>query len=164
MRKTRLYLDTSPIIMIEPDQDPRRKAITEEFFRIVAANPDEYELFASIVTADELNAGTHEKNKNSVLFLNTLEHTTLPQNREAESLAQLYISRGVLSQRHLNDLRHIAYAVVARCDYVVTWNMRHLANHQTFSRVKVVNADENYGAILLETPEFFTKGETDDDK
>ena len=50
MRRTRLYLDTSPIIMIEPDQDPIKRAITEEFFRIAADKSDEYELFISPVT------------------------------------------------------------------------------------------------------------------
>lgn len=160
MRKTRLYLDTSPIIMVEPDQDSRRQAITKEFFRIVAERPDEYELFVSPVTLEELQAGTHEKNKMSVLFLGSLGHTELPDNDEAERLTRIYIANGVLPQKHLNDLRHIAYAAVSRCDYVVTWNMKHLANHQTFSRAKAVNADENYDTILLETPEFFTKGET----
>ena len=164
MRKTRLYLDTSPIIMIEPDQDPIRRAITQEFFRIVAENPGEYELFISPVTRDELQAGTHDKNKESVLFLGTLAHTELEHNKEAENLAKIYLAEDVLAKKHLNDLRHIAYAVVSRCDYVVTWNMRHLANHQTFSRVKAVNTAENYGTILLEPPTFFTKGETNDDR
>jgi len=149
--------------MIESGQDPRRQSITKEFFRIVIENPDEYELFISPVAFGELQAGTHEKNKESISFLESLEYTELPENVEAERLARTYISKGVLQQKHLNDLRHVAYAVVARCDYVVTWNMRHLANHQTFSKVKIVNAIENYGTILLETPEFFTKGETGND-
>ena len=54
MRKTRLYLEASPIIMVAPDQDPIRQAITKEFFRIVAENSDEYELFVSPVTIEEL--------------------------------------------------------------------------------------------------------------
>ena len=32
MRKTRLYLDTSLIVMVGPDQDPIRQAMTNEFF------------------------------------------------------------------------------------------------------------------------------------
>ena len=164
MRKTRLYLDTSPLIMLEPDQDPIRQAITKEFFRIVAKRPDEYELFVSPVTIDELQAGEDAADKESLLFINSLPHTELEQNKEAESLAQIYVANSVLAKKHLNDLRHIAYAVVSRCDYIVTWNMKHLANHQTFSRVKSVNTTENYGTILLEPPTFFTKGETSDDR
>ena len=159
MRKTRLYLDTSPIIMIEPDQDPRRKAITEEFFRIVAEKQDEYELYVSPETIQELrNVKSEEKRKASIDFLNATKHTELPQNDVAENLAWIYVIEGVLTQTHIDDLTHVAYAVVAECDYVITWNMRHLANDRTVSRVNIVNATENYGKIFIATPEFITGG------
>ena len=64
MRKIRLYLDTSPIIMVEPDQDPIRQAITNEFFRVVSERPDEYDLFVSHVTIDELNNADSEEKRN----------------------------------------------------------------------------------------------------
>ena len=158
MRRVRLYLDTSPIIMIEPDQDSRRQAITKEFFRIVAENTDEYELLLSRVTIDELNAGAEEKRDFSLAFLETITYTELPKNDVAENLAWLYTVEGVLSQKHLDDLTHVAYATVSQCDYVITWNMRHLANERTVRRVNVVNALENYGKIFIATPEFFTGG------
>jgi len=44
MRKIRFYLDTFPIIMIGPDQDPIQRVITEEFFRAVAEKQNEYEI------------------------------------------------------------------------------------------------------------------------
>jgi hypothetical protein len=118
----------------------------------------QYELFVSPVTTEELQDGTHEKSKDSVLFLNSLTHTELPEDAIAENLAWIYTIDGVLSQAHIDDLRHVAYAVVARCDYVITWNMRHLANGKTVSRVNVVNSRENYGKIYIATPEFFTGG------
>jgi hypothetical protein len=159
MRKTRLYLEASPIIMVAPDQDPIRQAITKEFFRIVSENPGEYELFISPVTVDELkNAKTEEKRKTNADFLQTIQYTELPDNDEAENLAWIYTIDGVLSQAKIDDLKHVAYAVVARCDYVITWNMRHLANDKTVGRVNTVNAVENYGKIFITTPEFFTKG------
>ena len=163
MRKTRIYLDTSPIIMIEPDQDPRRQAITKEFFRIMAEKSEEYELFVSPVTLEELRAGTHERNKESIAFLDAMKHEELPDNDEAENLAWIYATDGVLSQAHIDDLRHVAYAVVSRCDYIATWNMRHLANPRTIRRVADVNALENYAKIFITTPEHFT-GEANDEQ
>jgi hypothetical protein len=38
-RRIRLYLDTSSIIMMESGQDPRRQAITKDFFRLTAERP-----------------------------------------------------------------------------------------------------------------------------
>jgi len=158
MRKTRLYLEASPIIMIEPGQDPIRQAITKEFFRIVTKKSDEYELFVSPVTIEEMQGGMHGTSEVSDEFLNSLQHAKLPENDEAENLTWIYTIDGVLSQAKINDLRHVAYAVVSHCDYVITWNMRHLANEKTVSRVNMVNSQENYGKIFIATPEFLTGG------
>ena len=159
MRKIRLYLDTSPIIMVEPDQDPIRQAITNEFFRVVSERPDEYDLFVSHVTIDELNnADSEEKRNFSASFLDSINCIKLPKNDEVEHLTWIYVIDGVLSDNHLEDLMHVAYAVVFRCDYVITWNMRHLANERTVSRINNVNNNENYRSIYITTPEFLTGG------
>jgi predicted nucleic acid-binding protein len=145
--------------MVMPDQDPTRQAITKEFFRLIAKNADEYELFLSPVTMEELgDAKTEEKRKAAFAFLETICYTELAENDEAENLAWIYTIDGVLSQANIDDLRHVAYAVVNRCDYVVSWNMRHLANAKTEIRVNRVNANENYAKITIVTPEHFTKG------
>ena len=160
MRKTRLYLEASPIIRIDDNNSPTRQVITREFFHIVAEKSDEYELFVSPVTIDEINSAktTEEKRKASAVFLETIHYTELPENDEAENLVRTYAIDGVLSQASIDDLRHIAYAVVSRCDYIITWNMGHLANERTVSRVNIVNVAENYGKIYIATPEFFTGG------
>ena len=161
MRKIRLYLESSPIMMIALGQDPIRQAITKEFFRVVTESPDEYELLLSPVTIDELDrAKIEEHRKSNAVFLETARYTELPKNDEAENLAWIYTVDGVLSQANIDDLRHVAYAVVARCDYVVSWNMRHLANAKTEIRVNQVNTKENYAKIVIVTPEHFTKGDT----
>jgi len=144
--------------MVGPDQDPIRRAITEEFFRIVDEKSDEYELFISPVAIEELQAGVEKYGEDSVLFINSLECTELPENDKAENLVSVYTTDGVLSRAHLNDLRHIAYAVVFECDYVITWNMKHLANERTVSRVNVVNQCGGYEKIFISTPDFFTGG------
>jgi rRNA-processing protein FCF1 len=145
--------------MMNPDQDPVRRVITEEFFRIVAEKSDEYELFISPVVIEELGkAKTEEKRKTSDDFLKTIQHTRLPENNEAENLAWIYVIDDVMSEARMEDLRHVAYAVVAHCDYVITWNMRHLAREQTVSRVNITNALERYRTIYIATPEFITGG------
>jgi predicted nucleic acid-binding protein len=147
--------------MMSPGQDPVRQAITKEFFQIVAENSNEYELFLSRVTFEELEAAkTEEKRKTSADFLETIQFTELPENDEAENLARIYTIDGVMSQARMEDLRHVAYAVVARCDYIITWNMRHLANAKTEMRVNRVNSIENYTKITIVNPEHFTKGES----
>ena len=160
-RKTRIYLESSPIMMLAPGQDSRRQAITQEFFRIVLRNPEEYALFLSPETMRELGDAKIEVHRQSnASFLETVRYTELPQNDEADNLAWIYTIDGVLSQANIDDLYHVAYAVIARCDYVVSWNMRHLANAKTEMRVNQVNAKENYTRISIVTPEHFTNGGT----
>jgi len=158
MRKTRLYLDTSPIIMLGPDQDPIRQAITKEFFRIVAERTDEYELVISPMTIGELDDGTEDQKTASDLILTSFHYTELPQSKEAENLAWTYVREGVLTQTHIKDLMHVAYTTYFECDYVITWNMRHLANERTVSRVNAVNSTGNFEKIYIATPEFLIGG------
>ena len=160
-RKIRLYLESSLIIMLGGDQDPVKRAISEEFFHRVAKKSDKYELLVSPVTIEELNAGIEKHGDGAVLFLNSLVHTRLQENDQAEKLAVVYIDNGVLSNDHLNDLRHSAYAVFVGCDYIVTWNMKHLAKERTVTRINTVNLNENHGKIFITTPDFFTRDETD---
>jgi len=160
MRKTRLYLEASPIIRVDDNNSPMRQAITKEFFRIVTEKSDEYELFISPVTIGEIDTAktTEEKRKAATDFLKTIQYTELPPNDEVENLARTYVANGVLSEKHIDDLSHVAYAVVSRCDYIITWNMGHLANEQTVRRVNMVDGQENYGKIFIATPEFLTGG------
>jgi len=105
--------------------------MTKEFFRTVAERSDGYELFVSSVTFEELDDGTEDQKAASDLVLASLDYTELSRNKDAENLAWTYVSECVLAQSHIKDLMHVAFAVFFRCDYVITWNMRHLANERT---------------------------------
>ena len=61
----------------------------------------------------------------------------------------LYVQHGVMGQKHIRDLTHIAYTVLARCDYIVSWNFKHLVNAQTMSRVNLFNQTNNYCGVNI---------------
>ena len=161
-RKLRIYLDTSIISMIDAPHTPERETITKEFFRIVSENENEYELFLSPMVMQELQASSEEQYQLFTLFLKSLNYTLLPENADAKGLARLYLEEGVLGARHIKDLTHIAYAVSARCDYIMSWNMKHFVRIQTISRVNAVNAAYHYPNIFIATPIIIT-GEIDHD-
>lgn len=156
MRKLRLYLDTSVISDIDALADSERGVITKEFFRIVAENPDEFELIISPMTTAEIDDTPEPKLTLLTTFLKRLVPVRLPENPEAENLAWIYVLENVLSANHIDDLMHVAYAVTARCDYVISWNMRHLVNPKTISRVNEVNALEKFSHIIIATPLLIT--------
>ena len=105
-----------------------------------------------------MNTESAKQRSESDSFLATLRYKKLPPDDEAENFAKKYVTEGVLSQNHIDDLIHVAYSVVSHCDYVITWNMKHLANVRTVSRINIVSGLENYGKIFIATPEFFTGG------
>ncbi len=156
MRKQRLYLDTSVISDIDAPQESIRGRITKEFFRIVVENPEEYELVISPTTLEEIQESPEVKRALLVAFLDSISHTELPKNPEAENLAWIYVIEDVLSDNHIDDLKHVAYAVTARCDYIISWNMRHMVNPRTIARVNEVNVLENFSRIILATPLLIT--------
>jgi len=156
MRKLRLYLDTSVIGDLDAPENSDRGMITKEFFRIVATTPNEYELFISPTGMGEINAAPVEKRQILLALLRSLNYIALPENREAHNLARLYVEEGVLPARHIKDLTHIAYAVCARCDYILSWNMKHFVRIQTISRVNAVNAIYRYPNVIIATPVIIT--------
>jgi predicted nucleic acid-binding protein len=158
MRKTNLYLDTSVISAI--DTDSFRGKITREFFRVVTQAANDYELVVSPVTMKELLDASPEKCDRFTAFLENTPHRVLPANQDAENLAWLYVMENILTDNHISDLTHIAYAVVFRCDYVVSWNMRHIVHPKTISGVNNVNVLNNFNHIMIATPQLFT-GEID---
>lgn len=55
---------------------------------------------------------------------------------EAENLAAEFLRTGALPAAARSDAVHLAVASVARTDYLLTWNCRHLANAQILRRLE----------------------------
>ena len=55
---------------------------------------------------------------------------------EAENLAAEFLRTGALPADARSDAVHLAVATVARTDYLLTWNCRHLANAQILRRLE----------------------------
>ena len=155
-RQLRLYLDTSVFSMTDAPHLPEKETITKEFFRMMVEQPDDYEIILSPVLMQEMNNAPEVQQQRSRAILRSLRYVEMPSRKEADELAQLYVFAEVLSKKHINDLLHVAYAVSARCDFIVSWNMKHLVRAWTIDRVNAVNFENHYPTIQIVTPEVFT--------
>jgi hypothetical protein len=89
--------------------------------------------------------------------LNLLEHTP-----EAVGLAQLLVEDRVMPGPAVEgDALHIATAVVHRMDYVLSWNVRHLANPNKRVHLAVICMRLNLTVPQVVTPDMLW--ETDND-
>ena len=154
MRRLRLYLDTS--VIGDFDADTERGATTREFFRIVSENDDEFEIVLSPVVTEELQDAPERIRNQAAAMLESIGFILLPISAEAEDLANLYIKHGVLGERHIEDLTHIAYATLSRCDYIISWNMKHIVRAKTISAVHEFNRQNYYHCPNIATPTIIT--------
>ncbi|WP_424660938.1 hypothetical protein [Desulfofundulus sp.] len=66
-------------------------------------------------------------------------------------MAKEYLAVLGIPKKSALDAVHIAYAVVYKLDYLLTWNCKHLAHGEIRRKLRRYN-----GSIGLETPEIVT--------
>lgn len=67
-----------------------------------------------------------------------------PINEAMETLAQTYITSGVLPVGREADALHVAVATCLRLEYLVSWNHRHMTRPRKRLQYEAVNQLYNY--------------------
>jgi hypothetical protein len=83
----------------------------------------------------------------------------LPLSREADELAAAYLAQKVVPLDYEDDAYHVAVCTVARLDYLVSWNFKHLANVRRESGFNAVNLLQGYPVLRIVTPTFLIHGD-----
>ena len=78
--------------------------------------------------------------------------TVLPENEHIKALSDIYISEGIIPAKFATDSLHIATAVVAGLDFIVSLNFRHIVNHRTIIETEFINAREGYRRVFIHIP------------
>jgi predicted nucleic acid-binding protein len=154
-RKLRLYFDTTMPNHLFAEDRPDRMEATRRLWERCAAG--EYDVCVSDVLFDELADCPEPKlgrmrEKMALVKMGLLEETD-----EVKALAAEYVRSGALTENHLNDCLHIAYAVVNECDIILSWNFDH-TREWTKCRVREVNEAKRYGGIGIMSPDDFLEG------
>ena len=121
----------------------------------------EWEFFTSGVTLKELAeapASVRDLFESSFPPENIFDLTD-----EMEALAAAYLAQGVLTTKYADDARHVAACTVKRCDYLVSWNFRHLVNVQRAAGFNAVNLLRGYPSIRIVNPLELIYGKHDQD-
>ena len=136
MRKTKIYLDTSVISHLEHDDAPEKRADTQELWNQIKSG--KYEVVISEALLDELMQAPEPKRTIFAQYLTDTPHTEVSVTDEILELAEKFINFGILRQKSLDDCRHIASAIVAGCDLIVSWNFKHIVNPKTIKGTKII--------------------------
>ena len=137
MAKT-VYIETSvPSAYVSHRSDPAslyRRAVTRLWWHEEAQR---YELTSSVATLDELSRGNYPGRDEAIGLVEGLP--LLELNEEVENVAELYIRHRLMPDEEAGDALHLAIASVHEVDYLLTWNIRHLANPNKVEHMTVIN-------------------------
>jgi hypothetical protein len=115
------------------------------------ANRARWNLVVSSAMMIEAMQGDHEY---VVRRLELLEDIPAVQvTRSVRALARALIARGPLPAGARVDAEHIALAAVNGFEYLVSWNLKHIANPAIQQRVADICISAGYEPPLIRTPE-----------
>ena len=83
---------------------------------------------------------------------------TLEITSDALRLAESIVAEGSIPESSAADALHIAIAVTTGCEYLVSWNHRHMVNALLRMRVENLCRVNGYEATLICTPEELMEG------
>ncbi|MCL1876049.1 MAG: hypothetical protein FWF87_07315 [Synergistaceae bacterium] len=156
MRKLKIYIETSVISYL--DQPERGDKAVDSHRLWDKIKNGEFKAFISPVVAEELDRCSEPKRSILQKYLRLIPLGVLQGNTEVAELTAAYIKAEILNQNCFDDCQHIAYACVHGCDIIVSWNFKHIVNHQTISGVKSVNALAGYKEMLIYSPTMLIEG------
>jgi PIN domain len=110
-----------------------------------------FQLFISEAVLEETAAG------DSILAAKRLELLrsipVLPLNGSIIEVAESLVREGAIPRRASVDALHIAVATVYECEYLLTWNCRHIANAEIQRTLRLVLHKLDLDLPTICTPE-----------
>ena len=148
-----VYVETSvpSLLVARPSQNivtAARQIITQEWWN---SAPGRFELLISELVLDEMAQGEWEMAQRRLAAVEGLR--SLPMTADVGQLVSVYQARLGLGSNAMVDIFHIAMAVTHQIDYLVTWNLRHLANAVVIRRLQRLNEELGVWTPLIVTPQ-----------
>lgn len=150
--KPTVYVETSVIsyLTARPSRDVvtlGNQVATQEWWSDAV---DRYQLVVSSVVVDESRVGDPAAAHRRRTVLESLR--VLATDEEAMTLGRVIVESGACPAGAAADAAHVAVAVVNGVDYLVTWNMRHLANPIAVARIGRICHAAGYEPPIICTP------------
>ena len=148
----RIYIETTEVsfydnVRTEPEMISRQNW-TRRWLDKSLDGADQ--LVTSLAVENELNGGDFA-NKSEMLELAS-RFPLLDLNDSVAEVVEAYIANHVMPNDPGGDSLHLAAGSFHRCDFLVTWNCRHIANANKFGHIRRVNGIPGPGNPALVTP------------
>lgn len=153
MKKQSLYLETSFISYLvgrlnQAQITLTRQLLSREFWE---DRRSQYQLFASQAVVDEICRGNEILVTQRKKIIDEID--LLEVNDEVIELAKLYFKELQIPEDARPDSIHLAVASYHIIDYVLTWNLTHLANPVLLIKFDRINQKIGRHTPMIVTPE-----------
>ncbi len=146
----KIYLETTiPSFYHEDRTDIAAIARCEWTRQWWTAKRQNYDLVTSVAVLNELENGDYPKKENCLSLLSTLSVVTIEP--EIIDIVEVYIKHILMPRDPVGDALHLALASYHKCDFLLTWNCKNLANANKFGHIRRIN-----GLLGLYTPNIVT--------
>ena len=148
-----VYVETSVISLLasRPSRDvvvAGRQATSWDFCE---RHRTLYSLCISQFVLDEIAVGDADAARRRLQIVRDLP--LLAFKEEVRALAERFVRESAIPERARLDATHVAIAAVHGIDFVITWNLKHIAHAVVRRRFERVGRDAGYVVPVLCTPE-----------
>jgi len=109
-----------------------------------------YDVVTSQAVLDELRSGNFPTQEHAMNMLKDMP--LVPIEPPISEIVQVYIQHRVMPNDPLGDALHLALASFHKCDFLLTWNCKHIANANKFTHIKRINVMLDLFTPMLVTP------------
>ncbi|MBQ4559676.1 MAG: PIN domain-containing protein [Tyzzerella sp.] len=155
--KLKVYLDTSVISYLEQEDVPEKMSNTLELWEIFKR--EKYNLYISTVTLQEIEDCPEPKRSILYQYLSEIKYTIIDIKQMVSNIARQLIEMHILPSKSYDDCQHIAAAVEAGCDCIVSWNFKHIVNIKTIRGVRAITNLKGYKPIEILNPSVLLESE-----
>lgn len=149
--KPKVYVETSiPSFYYEVRTEPEmvaRRQWTQQWWEQA---PNKYQIVTSPAVFEELNGGDFPNKEKAVALIAGLPQVSVEE--EIGEVVDAYIRHKLMPSDPAGDALHLALASYHKCDFLLTWNCRHLANANKFGHIKRLNVMLGLYVPALVTP------------
>ena len=150
--KPLIYLETTkPSFFYDTRTDSESKVMrrwTQEWWN---ERRSSFELVTSEAVIIELQAAPEPKRTKALKLISDIPLLEIPE--EINDIVVFYIERKLMPRNPTGDALHVALASFYKCDFLLTWNCRNIANAEKFQHLRIVNNILGLDVPILTTPE-----------
>jgi len=110
----------------------------------------DFEIVSSSAVVEELQNGKDTKKDKCLSLLDDIPFLIV--GTEIAEITDTYIQHKIMPNDPTGDALHLAIASYHKCDFLLTWNCKHLANANKFQHIKRINTRLGLFVPTLVTP------------